>query len=95
MKKIITPIEYFDKTEQRNELDSVLIKSGKKPTGKVTILDNVKSTYDKYMWKHGTTNVVIVCNELEPQIYKVGIDEIQIINQPHIDTRPKHDYNPY
>ena len=80
MKEYTVGLEKFEKTEQRNELDKVLIHSGRCSTGNVTLYDDVFSTFEKYMCEYASTNIKIKTNELEPQIYKVMAYEIEIIN---------------
>ena len=79
MKEYIVDLEFFEKTDQRKELDEILIKNGRTPTGKITIYDNILSTFEKYMWKYASTNIKINTNgKLKPQIYKVTLYEIEI-----------------
>jgi hypothetical protein len=80
MKEYIVELEEFEKTEQRKDLDLLLIKSGRTPTDDISIFDNVESTYIKYMHKYGSENIKINTNKLKPQTYKCGMLEIDIIN---------------
>jgi hypothetical protein len=80
MKEYVVEVEKFEKTEQRLELDKVLMQSGRQHTGDVTIYDNILSTFDKYMWKYGSTNIKIKTDKLKPQIYKVMAHEIEIVS---------------
>lgn len=80
MEEYIVDLERFEKSEQRLELDKILIMSGRSSTGEVTIFDDVLTTFEKYMWQHGSTNIKIRTQELKPQIYKVMAYEIEIIN---------------
>ncbi len=79
-KEYIVDLEEFEKTEQRLELDEVLIKSGRRPTGDVTIYDNVLSTFEKYVWEYGSTNIKVKTDKLKPQIYKVVSYEIEVVS---------------
>lgn len=80
MKEYVVELEKFEKTEQRLELDKVLMQSGRQHTGDVTVYDNILYTFNKYMWKYASTNIKIKTNELEPQIYKVMTYEIEIVS---------------
>jgi len=79
-KEYVVELEEFKKTEQRLELDKVLMQSGRLHTGDVTIYDNILSTFSKYMWKYGSTNIKIKTDKLKPQIYKVMSYEIEIVS---------------
>lgn len=81
MKEYIVDLERFEKTDQRRELDKVLMQSGRTPTGEVTLYDDVLSTFQKYMWEYASTNIKIKTNKLKPQVYKVMAYEIEIVNQ--------------
>ncbi|MFT6125756.1 MAG: hypothetical protein ACJAVA_000197 [Flavobacteriaceae bacterium] len=78
-KEYTVELEKFEKTEQRIELDKILIRSGHSSTGSVTLYDNILSTFEKYMWKYGSTNIKVKTDLVAPQIYKVGMHEIEII----------------
>jgi len=80
MKEYIFELEIFEKTEQRLELDKVLIKSVSQSTGDVILYDYVLTTFEKYMCKYGSTNIKIKTNKLKPQIYKVMAYEIEIVS---------------
>jgi hypothetical protein len=74
MKSYIVDLEHFDKTDLERELDK---KFGHSPR---TVLQNVERTYFKYLRKYASTNITVRTNKLNPQIYKVGAEEINIIN---------------
>lgn len=71
---MVVDLESFEKTELEKVLDKIF--GGKDRN----IYDDIEDTYKKYMWKHSTTNIKIKVKELEPQIYKVGVEEIEIVN---------------
>ena len=47
----------------------------------LTLNDHICRTYEKYLYKHGTQNIVIETNEIEPQSYKVAAHTIKIVTK--------------
>ena len=80
MRKYIVKLEKFEKTKQRVELDRLLRCSGRQDTEKITLYDNILSTFTKYMWEYGSLNIKIKTKDIEPQVYKVMDYNIEIIN---------------
>ena len=80
MKSYIVDLEFFEKSEQREELDRELMNHGLTPTGKVTIYDNIYSTYTKYLMEYASTDIKIKTNLLESQTFLIGPYEIEIVN---------------
>lgn len=74
MKSITVRIEDFPKTDLEKELDHEF---GYAPR---TVLENVEKTYQKYLQQECTTDIKIICNSIQPQLYKFMNHEIQIIN---------------
>jgi hypothetical protein len=80
MREHIVDLEHFAKTEQDIELDRIIMQSEHFTSiGKRTLLDDVESTYLKYMWKYGSTNIKVRTDKVAPRKYRFSSYETEII----------------
>ena len=74
-RSVIVNLKRFSKTPLERELDGYFRSS--KPR---TVFADVESTYLEAMCELGTCNIKVRTNLVSAQIYKVGAEEIEIIN---------------
>lgn len=82
MKKedIIVPLKIYEKTELEKELDT---HCGFKLR---TVYEDIEKTYNEAIFKYAQTNIKIETDLIEPQIYKFGNQEVEIIGYKNRTT---------
>lgn len=72
---IVIPLKRFEKSKFIEELQWEI-----KKYIEHTIWDDVEQTYTEAMWKYRRTDIKISTDLIEPQIYKFGTNEVEIVN---------------
>ena len=75
--EIKVDLERFENTPLEEELNRIYGREGEESL----LYRDIERTYKKYLFELGNENVTVVTNLLEPQVYKVGMHEIKIVNK--------------
>jgi hypothetical protein len=69
-------LERFDKTRLERELDVIYGSE----TNLRLVYNDIEKTYMKYLYEKGTTDITIITNLVNEQVYKFSMFEVKIKN---------------
>jgi hypothetical protein len=69
-------LERFDKTRLERELDVIYVSE----TNLRLVYNDIEKTYMKYLYEKGTTDITIITNLVNEQVYKFSMFEVKIKN---------------